>query len=166
MITECLPWQSHYSINLWESQAPRRIGGASQERWTGNRWGKAWTKAQRTLPASSQEAGHSEPTLERGAALDHITKLRNFDFCPLIARRRQWRFFFKILFFSFFSPKPPVHSCIFFVVGPYSCGMWDAASAWFDEQCHVHAQDSDQGNTGLPAAEHANLTTRPRCQPS
>uniref|UniRef100_A0A9L0SMY6 Oxysterol binding protein 2 n=1 Tax=Equus caballus TaxID=9796 RepID=A0A9L0SMY6_HORSE len=23
----------------------------------------------------------------------------------------------------------PVHSCIFFVVGPSSCGMWEAASA-------------------------------------
>src|SRR3712207_3646434 len=43
--------------------------------------------------------------------------------------------------------------------------MWDAASAWFDEQCHVHAQDSNQRNTGPPAAERANLTTRPRGQP-
>uniref|UniRef100_A0A9L0IGC8 Autophagy related 7 n=1 Tax=Equus asinus TaxID=9793 RepID=A0A9L0IGC8_EQUAS len=60
---------------------------------------------------------------------------------------------------------PPVHSCIFFVVGPSSCGMWDAASAWFDEQCHVRAQDSNQRNTGPPAAEHANLTTRPRGVP-
>ena len=34
--------------------------------------------------------------------------------------------------------------------------MWDAASAWFDEQCHVHAQDSNQRNTGPPAAERAN----------
>ena len=43
--------------------------------------------------------------------------------------------------------------------------MWDAASAWFDEQCHVRAQDSNQRNTGPPAAERANLTTRPRGQP-
>ena len=43
--------------------------------------------------------------------------------------------------------------------------MWDATSAWFDEQCHVHAQDSNQQNTGPPAAERANLTTRPRGQP-
>ena len=43
--------------------------------------------------------------------------------------------------------------------------MWDAASAWFDEECHVRAQDSNQRNTGLPAAECANLTTRPRGQP-
>src|SRR3712207_2454129 len=43
--------------------------------------------------------------------------------------------------------------------------MWDAASAWSDEQCHVRAQDSNQRNTGLPAAERANLTTRPRGQP-
>uniref|UniRef100_A0A9L0TGC3 Telomere repeat binding bouquet formation protein 2 n=1 Tax=Equus caballus TaxID=9796 RepID=A0A9L0TGC3_HORSE len=46
-----------------------------------------------------------------------------------------------------------------------SCSMWDAASAWFDERCHVHAQDSNQGNTGPPTAECANLTTRPRGQP-
>ena len=43
--------------------------------------------------------------------------------------------------------------------------MWDAASVWFDEQCHVHTQDSIQWNTGPPAAEHVNLTTRPRGQP-
>src|SRR3712207_6933106 len=46
-----------------------------------------------------------------------------------------------------------------------SCGMWDAASAWSDEQCHVRAQDSNQRNTGPPAAERANLTTGPRGQP-
>src|SRR3712207_6993902 len=46
-----------------------------------------------------------------------------------------------------------------------SCGMWDAASAWFDEQCHVCAQDSNQRNTGAPAVERANLTTQPRGQP-
>ena len=74
--------------------------------------------------------------------------------------------FFKDFIFSFFPQSPPVHSCIFFVVGPSSCGMWDAASAWSDEQCHVLAQDSNQRNTGPPAAEHTNLTTRPRGQPS
>ena len=74
--------------------------------------------------------------------------------------------FFKDFIFSPFSPQsPPVHSCIFFVMGSSSCGMWDAASAWSDEQCHVRAQDSNQRNTGPPAAEHANLTTRPRVQP-
>uniref|UniRef100_A0A9L0TKQ2 Inosine triphosphate pyrophosphatase n=1 Tax=Equus caballus TaxID=9796 RepID=A0A9L0TKQ2_HORSE len=46
-----------------------------------------------------------------------------------------------------------------------TCGMWDAASAWSDEQCHVRAQDSNRRNTGPPAAERANLTTRPRGQP-
>uniref|UniRef100_F6Y548 Leucine rich repeat containing 75A n=1 Tax=Equus caballus TaxID=9796 RepID=F6Y548_HORSE len=39
--------------------------------------------------------------------------------------------------------------------------MWDAASAWPDEPCHIHAQDLNQRNTGPPAAEWANLTTRP-----
>ena len=43
--------------------------------------------------------------------------------------------------------------------------MWDAASAWFVEQCHVRAQDSNRRHTGPPAAERANLTTRPRGQP-
>ena len=74
-------------------------------------------------------------------------------------------FFFKILFFPLSPQSPPVHSCILFVVGPSSCGVWDAASAWSDEQCHVHAQDSNQRNTGPPAAERANPTTRPRGQP-
>ena len=71
-----------------------------------------------------------------------------------------------MFFFVPFSPQsPPVHSCIFFAVGSSSCGMWDAASAWFDEQCHIWAQDSNQRNTGPPAAERENLTTRPRGQP-
>uniref|UniRef100_A0A3Q2IEI0 Uncharacterized protein n=1 Tax=Equus caballus TaxID=9796 RepID=A0A3Q2IEI0_HORSE len=61
--------------------------------------------------------------------------------------------------------SPPVHSCVFSVVGSSSCGMWDAASAWSDEQCHVRAQDSNRRNTGPPAAERENLTTRPRGQP-
>ena len=43
--------------------------------------------------------------------------------------------------------------------------MWDAASAWFDEQCRVRTQDSNQRNTVPPAVERTNLTTRPRGQP-
>ena len=75
-------------------------------------------------------------------------------------------FFFQRFYFFPFSPQgPPVHSRTFFIVGPSSCGMWDATPAWFDEQCHVRAQDSNQWNTGPPAAECANLTTRPRGQP-
>ena len=69
--------------------------------------------------------------------------------------------FLKILFFPFSPQSPPVHSCIFLVVGPSSCGMWEAASAWFDEQSHVRTQDSNRWNTGPPAAERANPTTRP-----
>ena len=46
--------------------------------------------------------------------------------------------------FIFFSQSPPVHSYVFLVVGPSSCGMWDAASAWPDERCHVHAQDPNR----------------------
>ena len=59
--------------------------------------------------------------------------------------------FFKDFVFPFFPPQsPPVHSCVFLVVGPSSCGMWDAASAWLDEQCHVCTQDLNQRNPGLP----------------
>ena len=50
-------------------------------------------------------------------------------------------------------------------MGPSSCGMWDAASAWLDEQRHVRTQDSNQQNTGPPAVERVNLTTRPQGQP-
>ena len=46
-----------------------------------------------------------------------------------------------------------------------SCGMWDAASVWLDEQCHVHAQDSNPQSPGPPAAECANSTTQPRGRP-
>ena len=54
--------------------------------------------------------------------------------------------FLKILFFSLFLPKaPPLRSCIvFLVVGPSSCAMWDATSAWPDEQRHVRAQDPNR----------------------
>ena len=79
-----------------------------------------------------------------------------------------WIWTWTHFFFNFFPFSPQsrtVHSCIFLVVGPSSCGMWDAASAWFDEQCHVRAQDSNQRNTVPPAAEHVNLTTRPPGQP-
>ena len=50
-------------------------------------------------------------------------------------------------------------------MSPSICGMWEAASAWPHEQCHVRVQDSNQRNTGPPAAELVNLTTRPRGQP-
>ena len=77
----------------------------------------------------------------------------------------QYLFFLKIFCFFPFSPQgTPVHSRIFLLVGPSSYGIWDAASAWFDEQCHVRAQDLNQWNTGPPASEHVNLTTRPRGQ--
>ena len=79
--------------------------------------------------------------------------------------RLSFFFFFRFYFFPFSPQSPPVRSFIFFVAGPSSCGTWDAASAWFGEQCHVCAQDSKQRNTGPPAAERANLTTRPRGQP-
>ena len=50
--------------------------------------------------------------------------------------------FFKILhlifiFFLFFLllPKAPQYIVVYFVVAPSSCGMWDTASAWLNEQC-------------------------------
>ena len=45
------------------------------------------------------------------------------------------KFFFLKIFKIFpFSPQSPmVRSCVFLVVGPSSCGMWDAVSAWLDE---------------------------------
>ena len=61
--------------------------------------------------------------------------------------------FFLLRFFYIFpfSPQsPPVHSCIFLVMGPSSCGMWDAASAWPDERCHVCTQDPNRRNPGPP----------------
>ena len=52
-------------------------------------------------------------------------------------------FFLKILFFLLL-PKAPQY----IVVGPCSCGVWDAATAWLGKQCHVHAQNSNQRNPG------------------
>ena len=42
-------------------------------------------------------------------------------------------FFFKDFIFPFSPQSPLVHSCIFLVVGPSSCGIWDVTSAWLDE---------------------------------
>ena len=52
--------------------------------------------------------------------------------------------FFKDYIFPFSPQSPPVHGWVFLVVGPSSCGMWDAPSAWPDERCHVRAQDPTQ----------------------
>ena len=74
--------------------------------------------------------------------------------------------FLKIFYFFLFLPKAPqyivVYSllCVLLVV---ACGTLPQRG--FNEQCHVCAQDSNQWNTGPPAAECANLTTRPRGQP-
>ena len=98
--------------------------------------------------------------------LHALFSLRWFQFFMCGSQRDRTRaamgfFFFLRFYFSFFSPKPPVHSCIFLVVGASSCGMWDTTSAWPD----VSTQDSNQRNTGPTAAEHTNLTTRPQGQP-
>ena len=93
------------------------------------------------------------------------TLLHHFDlFFYLFYHQFCLKFFLKILFFPFSPQSPPVHSCIFFLVGPSICGMWDTASVGLDEKYHVRAQDSNQRNTGPPAAERANLTTWPQGQ--
>ena len=74
-------------------------------------------------------------------------------------------YFLRFYFFPFSPQSPLVHRCIFFIVAPSSCGMWDAASAWFDEQCHVCTEDLNQWNTGPPAVERTNLITGPWGQP-
>ena len=50
-------------------------------------------------------------------------------------------------FFSALSPQPPHTQLCILVACPSSCGMWDAASTWPDERCHVRIQDP---NPGLP----------------
>ena len=47
--------------------------------------------------------------------------------------------FLKDFIFAFSPQSPLVHICVFLVEGPSSCGMWDDASAWLDERCHVRA---------------------------
>src|SRR3712207_9000465 len=68
---------------------------------------------------------------------------------------RSTLFPYTTLFRSFLFPpqSPPVHSCIFFVVGSSSCGMWDAASAWLDEQCTCQDRKSTRLNSS-----HANIS--------
>ena len=67
-----------------------------------------------------------------------------------------YHYFLKILFFLFLPKVPPVHSCIFSVVSPSSCGMWNAASAWLDERCHVRAPDLNRWNPGPPERSKRN----------
>ena len=48
---------------------------------------------------------------------------------------------FFLLFLLKFHQYIIVYFSLYLVVGLSSYGMWDAASAWPDEQCHVCAQD-------------------------
>ena len=69
--------------------------------------------------------------------------------------KHTWQVYFLWVFLNFifflFSPKALRYLVVhFLVVGPSSCGMWDAASAWLGEWCHVRAQDSNWRNPGLP----------------
>ena len=56
-----------------------------------------------------------------------------------------------LFFFLLYLPKSPlVHRLYILVAGPSSCAMWDTASTWPDEQCHVHTQDPNRWNPGSP----------------
>ena len=69
--------------------------------------------------------------------------------------------FLRFFYFSFFSQSPLVHSCAPSVVGPSSCGIWDASSAWPDERC----PGVEPVKPWAAEAECANLTTQPRGRP-
>ena len=70
--------------------------------------------------------------------------------------------------FCFISPNAPCTQLYILVAGPASCGMWDAASTWPDERCHVCAQDPCLRPGSEPwaaTAERVNITTRPQSRP-
>ena len=50
-------------------------------------------------------------------------------------------------FFLLYLPKPPLYTVVYLGCRSFqsSCGMWDAASTWPDEWCHVRAQDPNPG---------------------
>ena len=50
--------------------------------------------------------------------------------------------------FLLFLPKSPWYIVVYFSCGSSSCGVWDAASTWLDERCHVRAQDPNWLNPG------------------
>ena len=58
--------------------------------------------------------------------------------------------FLSFFFFPLFLPKSPQYIVVYLVVGPSSCAMWDATSAWPDEQGHARPQDPNQQNPGPP----------------
>ena len=61
---------------------------------------------------------------------------------------RETEFFFLRFYFSFFSSKPSgTQLYIFLVVGPSSCGMWDATSAWLNECGAMSAPRIQTGET-------------------
>ena len=77
------------------------------------------------------------------------------------------RFFFPtvanlFLFFCFFSPNPPSTQLYILVVGPSSCGTWDAFSAWLDERCHAGAQDPNWRNPGPHELNHSATGPAPQ----
>ena len=68
-------------------------------------------------------------------------------------------------FFFPFSPQAPQYIVVYSSCGSFQLWYVGCCLGWFDEQCHVCAQDLNQRNTGPPAAERMNLTTQPRGQP-
>ena len=109
-----------------------------------------WAERDRSRPAIHsllllpKKHGDKEAT-----GLKHIRNMLTRDLLAntlkVFTTKNVLTFFFILRFYFFpFSPQsPPVHSCIFFVVGPSSCGMWDAASAWFDEQSAPRIQTNE-----------------------
>ena len=69
------------------------------------------------------------------------------------------------LAFFFFSLKPSSTQLYILIVGPSGSAMWDAASAWPDEQCHVRDLGSELVKPWATEAERTNLRTRPRGRP-
>ena len=58
------------------------------------------------------------------------------------------------------SPSAPLYTP---VVGPSDCGMWDAASAWPDEWCHVRTQDPNLGRrSGERELNHSATEPAPK----
>ena len=72
---------------------------------------------------------------------------------------------FSFLSTFFFSLNPPSTELYILVVGPSSCGMWDAASMWPDDWRPCLRPGFEPAKPWVTVAECANLTTRPQGWP-
>ena len=88
----------------------------------------------------------------------HLTRKLNFSLVLnfilyLLISSCTLRIFLIFIYFLFFLflPKAPQYIVVYLlVVDPFNYGMWDAASEWPAELCHVRAQDSNRRNPGPP----------------